>query len=223
MMLRFLLHPTASSSTPVRHLLSTGCRVMALMIGVLAPLLSSYACDDTVLVNGVAFTVSQQWCGKAIDSTEVAVPSSLVRLPDELCFEDYRIYVTGETRSAFMDMAAAATRDSISLIVDSGFRSAGFQARIIARRLAEGHQFEEIINHVAPPGYSQHHTARAVDLVPSEAEFAFSVAYAWLKENAAGFGFSETYPDEGSDQLWWESWHWYFQPPNSEQHLPSPE
>lgn len=193
-----------------------GYRTITLMIGVLLPLLSSHACDDTVVIEGVAYTVSEQWCGRAIDSTQIADPSSLKRLPDELTFEDYRIYVTTETRSAFMEMATAAAKDSVSLIVDSGFRSAGFQARIIARRLAEGQPFEKIINHVAPPGYSQHHTARAVDLVPSEAEFAFSATYAWLKDNAASFGFSETYPDEDSNGLWWESWHWYYQPEKSQ-------
>lgn len=188
-----------------------GCRTMILMMGVLLPLLSSYACDDTVVIKGVTYPISKKWCGKSIDSTQAADPSSLVRLPDELTFEDYRIYVTAETKSAFIDMAAAAAKDSINLIVDSGFRSAEFQARIIARRLAEGQPFEKVIKHVAPPGYSQHHTARAVDLVPSEAEFAFSATYSWLKKNAARFGFSETYPDEESNQLWWESWHWYYQ------------
>lgn len=183
-----------------------------LIMGALLPLLSSYACDETVKVKGVDYAVSDHWCGRAIDSTQIADPASLVRLPDKLTFEDYRIYVTVETKSAFIEMAAAAAKDSINLIVDSGFRSAGFQARIIARRLAEGQPFDKIINHVAPPGYSQHHTARAVDLVPSEAEFAFSTTYAWLKKNAARFGFSETYPDENDNGLWWESWHWYYQP-----------
>jgi len=167
-------------------------------------------CEETVVIDDVEYTLPDPWCGQALDSTDIAEPSQLVRLPDELTFEDYRIYVLPETRDAFVKMAEAAKKDSIDLIADSGFRSPGFQLRIIKRRLERGDSIDDIFHSVAPPGYSQHHTGLALDLCPSEARFAYSDTYRWLKENAAGFGFVESMPEDRTGGSPWESWHWYY-------------
>ena len=143
-----------------------------------------------------------------------ARPSGLVPVPQELTFEDYRIYAPPEVRDAFGAMAAAAATDSISLQADSGFRSLGFQRRIMKRRLASGDSFDKVLLSVAPPGYSEHHTGRALDLCPSEANFAFTATYDWLRENAARFGFYETLPEDPAAPLTWESWHWTWSPPS---------
>lgn len=169
-------------------------------------------CEETIMVDSVEYRLSDQWCGTRLDSTEIAQPGSLAQLPPDNTFEDYRIYVTRATRDAFVVMAAAAKKDSILLIADSGFRSPGFQLRIIKRRLEAGEPFERIISMVAPPGYSEHHTGRALDLVPSEARFAHTPAYTWLRANAARFGFHETYPDDPASPHPWEAWHWVFSP-----------
>ncbi len=169
-------------------------------------------CDEWVVIDSVEHKVSERWCGKKLDSTEVADPTSLVRIPDEFCFEESRIYVSHDTRDAFVAMAEAARRDSIDLIADSGFRSAGFQERIIRRRMAEGEKFERLIQFVAPPGYSEHETGRALDLVPSEARFVHTPAYEWLNVHAAEYGFVESLPEDTTGLAAWESWHWYYMP-----------
>ncbi|HEX2897887.1 MAG TPA: D-alanyl-D-alanine carboxypeptidase family protein, partial [candidate division Zixibacteria bacterium] len=69
---------------------------------------------------------------------------------------------------------------------------------------------KKLITFVAPPGYSEHHTGRAVDFVPSEARFAYSKIYKWLKNNAAEFGFFETFPEDTTGLVPWESWHWVY-------------
>jgi len=165
---------------------------------------------EKVEISNVVYTVPEYWCGRLIDSTLLAEPEQLVQLPDELTYEDYRIYILPETKNAFVTMAAAAKKDSMNLIVDSGFRSPGFQRRIIIRRLQRGDSIEEIFRSVAPPGYSEHHTGRALDLCPSEAKFAYKTEYFWLKENAADFGFIESLPEDSTNPGSWESWHWYY-------------
>jgi D-alanyl-D-alanine carboxypeptidase len=167
-------------------------------------------CDETIEIGETTYDVPEQWCGAKLDTVELADPADLVQVPQSLTFEDYRIYVTAATRDAFVSMTEAATKDSVELIADSGFRSAGFQTRIIKRRLDEGDSIEKILSMVAPPGYSEHHTGTALDLVPSEALFANTDAYAWLKKQAAEFGFYETIPEQSERGHSWESWHWRF-------------
>jgi LAS superfamily LD-carboxypeptidase LdcB len=174
--------------------------------------LAAQDCNENILIDSVEYDVPQRWCGQKLDSTQIADPMKLVRLPEELSFDDYRIYVSADTRDALVRMAGAAGKDSIELLVDSGYRSASYQKRIIRRRLSEGEDPAAIMAFVAPPGYSQHQTGRAVDFVPSEAAFANTPAYRWLKEHAAEFGFVETYPETSASGHAWESWHWYHAP-----------
>lgn len=159
--------------------------------------------------------VPGQWCGGRIDSADLARPAELAQLPQEFTFEEYRIYIRREALGAFVRMAGDAARDSIRLIVDSGFRSPDFQRRIFQRRMAEGKSFAAIARVVAPPGYSQHHTGRAVDLVPSESAFQSTDAYLWLRDHAAQYGFIEAYPDDSLSAHPWEPWHWLYLPADS--------
>lgn len=186
--------------------------VAALVTLVVAGGCDSVACDKTVVIDSIEYAVTELWCDRELDSAENARPEQLVPLPQELTFEDYRIYVLPETRDALVSMAEAARTDSIMLVADSGWRSLSFQRRIIRNRMASGDSFEEVLNSVAPPGYSEHHTGRALDLVPSEARFAFTETYRWLKVHAAEFGFYETLPEDPAAPLTWESWHWTFMP-----------
>ena len=177
--------------------------------------LASGPCRDSIVIDSVTYALTDQWCGQRLDSADLAKPSGLVQLPQKCTFAEYRIYVTPATREAFVRMAEAAARDSVDLIADSGFRSPAFQRRIIRRRLAAGDSFARIVHMVAPPGYSQHHTGRALDLVPSEAVFAKTRTYRWLKKHAGQFNFHEAYPDSPDHRHPWESWHWLFIPPDS--------
>jgi len=197
--------------TPYRNI--TGQLGLIVLLPLLLSLVSIAGADDcheTVMIDSVEYTVTDYWCGQMIDSSAIAKPEHLVKLPQELTFEDYRIYVLPQARDAFVKMAEAARKDSVELIVDSGFRSPAFQRRIINKRLASGDSFDEVLNSVAPPGYSEHHTGRAFDLCPSEARFAFTETYRWLKENASRYGFFETLPEDPNAPLTWESWHWTY-------------
>lgn len=162
---------------------------------------------ERVELNGKSYDVPPPWRGNRI--AETADPSGLVKLPAALTGE-LGIYVTPDTRDAVVAMAAAAREDQIALSIDSGFRSFGFQKRILEKLLAEGRPFLNAIRWTAPPGYSEHITGRAVDFVPSDADFKDTPAYQWLRRHAADFCFAEAYPLGNAGGFDWEPWHWRY-------------
>ena len=85
---------------------------------------------------------------------------------------------------AFDRMYAAARRDGVTLVINSGYRSDAEQARLFAQH-PDPHW-------VAPPGHSLHRYGTELDLGPPS-------AYGWLARNAGRFHFVQRYS--------WEPWH----------------
>jgi D-alanyl-D-alanine carboxypeptidase len=167
-------------------------------------------CEDSVVIDSVTYPVPSRWCGRDIDTSQIAEPSNLVKLPQNLTFEDRNIYVLPQVREALILMSVDAERKGAKIVVASGFRSVGYQARIIKRRLDKGQDIETIFRYVAPPGYSEHHTGRALDLSPGGVRFAETETYRWLRENAEKYGFVESIPNDSASGEDWEPWHWYY-------------
>ena len=97
--------------------------------------------------------------------------------------------LTPETATAWRKMKANAAGDGVQLLLVSGFRSISHQADIIRRKLAAGQSIDAILTVNAAPGFSEHHTGRAVDIAtpgtrPLTAEFDSSAAFVWLQVNA---------------------------------------
>jgi D-alanyl-D-alanine carboxypeptidase len=116
---------------------------------------------------------------------------------------------------AWIRMLEAASEEGITLLAISGFRSVARQTEIIQGRLAKGETMDAILRTVAAPGYSEHHTGRAVDIaVPGEPPlteaFAQTEAFAWLQANAHDFGFSLSFPKGNTHGIAFEPWHWCF-------------
>jgi D-alanyl-D-alanine carboxypeptidase len=96
-------------------------------------------------------------------------------------------------------MRLAAARDDVELFAMSGFRSVSRQTEIFRAKLAVGEPAEKILAYVAAPGFSEHHTGRALDIgSPEHSEldeaFGDTGAFSWLEQNAARFGFTLSYP-----------------------------
>ena len=113
----------------------------------------------------------------------------------------------------WLAMRAQARTDGVELLLVSGFRSLEFQAVLIRSKLQRGMKIDEIIRVNAPPGYSEHHTGRAVDIgsancPPLEDAFDRTEAFAWLGKNARRFGFSMSYPKANLHGFAYEPWHW---------------
>ena len=116
---------------------------------------------------------------------------------------------------AWSRMRAAAQQDRIILVPLSGYRSASRQAAIIRRKLAAGQKLAEVLKWIAAPGYSQHHTGRAIDIgAPGKAalaqDFGRTRQGRWLRRRAHEFGFVMTYPRKNSHGIGYEPWHWYW-------------
>jgi D-alanyl-D-alanine carboxypeptidase len=110
-------------------------------------------------------------------------------------------------------MKKTALGDGIELLMVSGFRSVDDQAQIIRRKLAAGLDIGAILAVNAAPGFSQHHTGRAIDIAtrgsrPLVEEFEATAAFAWLHDHARAFGFRMPYGRGNAFGLAYEPWHW---------------
>lgn len=165
---------------------------------------------ETVVIGGKTYAVPPPWRGNRFLVPKYDA-ADFRRIPVEYTWNGGEVYVlAGIHRPLEALLRAAAAADGISLEVDSGYRSEGYQKRIFRRMLDQGREFEEIVRYVAPPGYSQHMLGTAVDFHPSDWRFADTPAYSWLRENGPGFGFEETYHRNNPMQMPWEAWHWNY-------------
>ena len=110
-------------------------------------------------------------------------------------------------------MHAAARALAIELQPLSGFRSVDRQAKIIRGKLDLGEKIPDILRSIAAPGYSEHHTGRAIDIsspevLPLEEAFANTRAFAWLIWHADEFGFKLSFPKHNPHGFVYEPWHW---------------
>ncbi len=117
---------------------------------------------------------------------------------------------------AWVAMKAAAGAQGLTLELVSAYRSVARQAQIIREHLAEGMPIAQVLQAVAPPGCSEHHTGHAVDVgIPGqpglEEDFERTAAFAWLQQHAAGFGFRLSYPRGNPEGFIYEPWHWCWQ------------
>ncbi|WP_394780573.1 D-alanyl-D-alanine carboxypeptidase family protein [Undibacterium sp.] len=135
----------------------------------------------------------------------------------EIGEEGREFMLTPVTAMAWRTMKKAAQEDGIALVMVSAFRSVRRQTEIVRSKLDEGQQIADILTVVAPPGYSEHHTGRAIDIGSDEdtpeleVEFEETAAFAWLAQHANKFGFAMSYPKGNSSGYQYEPWHWCFQ------------
>lgn len=143
-----------------------------------------------------------------------------VLVETELDFYDRPQQLTPKTLVAWTSMKGAASREGCKFFLISAFRDLEYQHDLIARKVAQGRLLEEVLRVNAAPGYSEHHTGRAIDIGTVNCdsltkEFDQTQAFAWLEINAARFGFSMTYPQDNVYGIDYEPWHWCFREPES--------
>lgn len=118
--------------------------------------------------------------------------------------------------AAWQRMQAAAEQEGVQLLVVSAYRSVEYQSALIQRKLDRGLSIHDVLKVNAAPGYSEHHTGRALDLStnesqPLEVAFETTPAYAWLTQHAGDYGFRLSYPRGNPHGINYEPWHWAFQ------------
>ncbi len=121
--------------------------------------------------------------------------------------------LTPETARQWQAMTAAADKVGIPLLIVSGFRGVDYQAALIRNKLEAGQVIDDILKVNAAPGFSEHHTGRAVDIAtpgsrPLTEEFESTDAFRWLESRAVEFEFTMTYPRDNPWGIAYEPWHW---------------
>ncbi len=126
---------------------------------------------------------------------------------------------------AYIDMAAAAADDGITLRLQSAYRSVSYQEGLFAAQIEKwigwGYTEEEATVQAAtvvnPPGASEHNCGLAADIncpeyYALEEGFAETAAFAWLDEHAVEYGYILRYPqaDEDITGIIYEPWHWRY-------------
>ncbi|MCX6119002.1 MAG: D-alanyl-D-alanine carboxypeptidase family protein [Proteobacteria bacterium] len=122
---------------------------------------------------------------------------------------------------AWRQMKQAALSSSIELTPQSGFRSLIYQKKLFENKLRQGYSIADVLKVVAAPGFSEHHSGRAIDFTKVSSNgsmtldelFESTSDYQWLQENAANFGFFLSYPRNNIYGLAFEPWHWCYQGP----------
>lgn len=114
---------------------------------------------------------------------------------------------------AWLAMRASAATDGVQLHLISAFRSIEYQLHIIQLKMASGRSLKEILQVNAPPGCSEHHTGRAVDIgygdcPPLDDAFESTDAFQWLNRHADRYGFVMSYPRGNRQGYLYEPWHW---------------
>lgn len=125
------------------------------------------------------------------------------------------IWLEFNTRISWLAMQRAALEQGIQLDVVSAFRSIEYQADIWTRKRARGQHTNEILSVNVPPGYSEHHSGRAIDIStpgvgPAEPGFADTPAFHWLQQYAHHYGFYLSFPEHNPHGVMYEPWHWCF-------------
>lgn len=155
-------------------------------------------------------------------------------IPDDL--EDSISFkgVWSNGRSYYFDERAAdfaecmindAAEDGVTLLVCSAYRSyerqvANFDNRLRSYASAKysfANAYALTCGYIAIPGTSEHHTGLAVDFITPgymylDDGFEETVAYKWLVEHCADYGFILRYPSEKSELtgINYEPWHFRF-------------
>ena len=149
------------------------------------------------------------------NSLDDYVPENLVLLSQNIT--NGKIFcLETETSQALREMLKSAQSDSLILAVTSAYRSHQTQEDLLKQSLNKNDGDNSFI---APAKHSEHQLGTTVDLSGQSINFkktilsfAASPEYLWLKNNAAQFGFVQSYPKdkEAITQYPAEPWHWRY-------------
>ena len=136
------------------------------------------------------------------------MPTDLVQIPREYCFENMVLYLRAEPAQQMIRMFNDAARRGLRFQVFSAYRDYNHQARLYSESVRRGSR-----GSVAKPGYSEHMLGTTVDITNSSRylmsrSFANTPEGKWLVRNAARYGWKATVvTGSGSRSHCDEPWH----------------
>ena len=126
------------------------------------------------------------WHPRALGEADGAVPKGTTVFDDAIPgVAKLDPALLGALRQAATDAAL----DGVGFLVDSGWRSAEYQERLLQEAVSKYGSVEEAARWVATPDTSPHVSGDAVDIGPP-------AAAAWLSEHGAGYGLCQIYRNE---------------------------
>lgn len=123
--------------------------------------------------------------------------------------------LTKDAAESFEQMVADAAAQGLDIKAVSGFRDKQIQQELFDAQTQRKGSPEAAAKVSAPAGHSEHHTGLAVDVGtnanPSlDTSFANTAEYAWLEKNAGNYGYELSFPEDNSQGVSFEPWHWRF-------------
>ena len=131
--------------------------------------------------------------------------------PDELVALEGDYIATPQTVAAYQKLTDDMEELGMKIYVCSSYRSVNYQDRLY-RYYLKTDSVEEVDTYSSRPGFSEHHTGRAIDVsqVYNKLEaFEGSDEALWLYANAYKYGFIVRYKDDQTDVTGYifEPWH----------------
>lgn len=126
---------------------------------------------------------------------------------------------------AYINMKSAAAKDGIELMLCSGYRTVEYQTNLfdaqkkrwLDKGLSDQEAYDKAKTAVAVPGYSEHNSGLAADIVTPEHQnlddaYGKTDAAKWLAQHAPEYGFILRYPEnkQAITGIIYEPWHFRY-------------
>jgi hypothetical protein len=147
---------------------------------------------SAALIGVLAYQSMASTSGVAV--ADGAVPDGVTVFDDEIpAVADLDPDLLGALRHAATDAAG----DGVEFVVNSGWRSSGYQEQLLREAVSKYGSEKEAARWVATPNTSAHVSGNAVDIGPSDAT-------AWLSTHGVEYGLCQIYSNE--------PWHYELRP-----------
>ena len=118
---------------------------------------------------------------------------------------------TPETQAAYKELVKDLEKEGMKIYIVSAYRSISYQESLYNHYLKTDSK-QEVDTYSSRPGYSEHHTGRALDISQVQGNldaFEGSDEAEWVYENAYKYGFIVRYREEQMDVTGYifEPWH----------------
>ena len=122
--------------------------------------------------------------------------------------------INKEAYEAFTKMKQDINKENMNIRIISAYRSYDYQEGLYKRYLEKDKQ-EFVDTYSARPGFSEHHTALAIDIDNEKLDFNkfyLTKEYNWMQENSYKYGFILRYPKdkEKITGYSYEPWHYRY-------------
>ena len=140
------------------------------------------------------------------------VPKNLESIP--LSYARSGMKLVNVAKDAYVEMAKAAEKQKLKLVVTSSYRDYEYQEDIYNRYVKSDGK-EAADTYSGRPGFSEHQTGLAVDLYNGKklyTEFENTKEFDWMQDNAYKYGFILRFPKDKDNitGYQYESWHYRY-------------